>query len=201
MYKKLKNNYLKTILSFALIILGLNLGYSQSVTYEVTAESNVQISGTSSMHDWKMHAPVKNCRIELNGSSAENVLELVNVEFQLLLDQLKSEHKKMDDIALKALKSKEHPTIHFQSNTHLTLTTNGTATVVKGILEIAGTKKEVELTVVAKKDVQSDLIIQFEFPIHMEDYDVEPPSLMFGAITTGSDIIASFELYFNKLNQ
>jgi len=203
MYKKLKYKYLKVILGFVLISFGINFGFAQSVSFDVSPESKVLITGTSSLHDWQMEAPIGNCRIEISSSTQENVLNLENVVFQLQVDKLKSEHKQMDNNAYKALKSKEYPNIKFSTNKLqvLNLSVEGTENTVKGILEIAGVKREIELKLIAESKSESDLLFHFTFPIHMEDYTVEPPSFMFGAVTTGSDMLASFELNFNKLNQ
>lgn len=201
MYKGLKIKQLKVILSFSLLLLGLNFGFSQSTYFVASSGSKVQITGTSSMHDWEMDAPIQNCKLEVLNSSDTTVLELIGVEFQLPTDQLKSEHKKMDDIAQKALKIKDFTSIQFKSNSAQKVKINhaGIHNTIKGVLEIAGVKKEVEFDVIAKKE--NGLSFQFSYPIHMEDYAVEPPSLMFGAITTGSDIQANFVLHFKKLNQ
>lgn len=198
MYKKLKINLLKAILSFTLVLVGLNSGFSQAVTYKVFADSKVQITGTSSLHDWEMDASIQQCTLEISNTPEDHVLEILGIEFQLPVDQLKSEHKKMDDVAQKALKMNDFASIKFKSNTpqKININSSGIRNTIKGVLEIAGVKKEVELDVLAKND--QGLSFQFAFPIHMEDYEVEPPRLMFGAITTGSDIVANFELHFNK---
>ncbi|MBN1651217.1 MAG: YceI family protein [Bacteroidales bacterium] len=201
MYKTLKINLLKAIFSFTLVLTGLNFGFSQALTYKVSADSKVQITGTSSLHDWEMDAPIQHCQIDVLSSADANSLELTGVEFQLPVDQLKSEHKKMDEVAQKALKMKDFASIRFQANgpQKININSSGIRNTIKGVLEIAGVKKEVELDVLAKNE--QGLSFSFSFPIHMEDYEVDPPKLMFGAITTGSDIQANFELHFNKINQ
>jgi len=202
MDNKQKTSYLKAILCIALVSFGIVFGFSQTNTYQVSTESGVQVTGTSSMHDWKMDASIDNCSIEVSNSSNENILELVAVEFQLPSNMLKSEHKKMDALAHKALKRKEFPNILFKSNSLQSIVVNnkGIPSILTGILEIAGVKKEIELNITTELDSTLGRLFLFTVPINMEDYQVEPPSLMFGAITTGSEVLASFKMYFNKLN-
>ncbi len=203
MYKELKINYLKPILSFVLVLLGLNFGFSQTVSYHVNGESKVQLSGTSSLHDWQMDASIENCKIEIINSEQKDVMELKRVEFQLPGISLKSEHKKMDEIAQKALKVKEYSLISFTTKSIQKLSVNNQEIIgsVFGDLEIAGVKKEVELKVSGRQENDSQIIFQFKFPFNMEDFNVEPPSFMFGAVTTGSDIQTEFVLHFNKSKQ
>lgn len=203
MVKLLKIRKIKNYFFTFVLLLGCNLSFAQVLSLQATNESNVKISGTSSLHDWLMESPVENCNIVIANWPEDNSFELKKVVFQLAVPQLKSEHKKMDNNAFKALKSKEFPNIRFESNPLQIIAVNneGLPSVVKGTLEIAGVSKEIELSVITKINDKTGLLFQFAFPIHMEDYAVEPPSFMFGAVTTGSDVLASFELYFNKLNQ
>ena len=203
MYKNQIDRYLKAALVIIIIVIGTNAAFSQINYFKTNGESNVKITGTSSLHDWQMYAPIVGCSLGIKNSSKGNSIELIDIEFQLAVDHLKSEHKKMDDIAQKALKINDFPNISFQSTTpQIILINNGdTQNKVKGTLEIAGVEKEIELIVLSAKKDESGLQFKFSFPIIMEDYQVKPPSFMFGTVTTGSEIIASFDLYFNKLNQ
>lgn len=192
------------IFLFALIlVVGSNSLSSQVLTFQSTERSKVIIEGTSSLHDWQMESSLDNCKLRIKDLPSDGTLELVEVEFSLPVTQLKSEHKNMDANAHKALKVKDFPNIRFEINRHqeMVIDVAGKKNEIVGILEIAGVKKEVVLEVIGRLNSASQLVFEFSTPIQMEDFNVKPPSFMFGAVTTGSSVLASFEMYFNNLNQ
>jgi polyisoprenoid-binding protein YceI len=203
MNNNLKNKHLKLIFCFVLIVQGISFGFSQNVSFEASSESKLTITGTSSLHDWQMEAAIENCKIEIANYEEQTDLNIIDIVFQIPVVQLKSEHKKMDALAQKALKSDSFPIIRFQSDNlqPIFLGDNSTPSSVIGVLEIAGVAKEIELSVLSEKDSSSRLKFQFSVPINMVDHGVKPPSFMFGTFTTGSEVLVSFELYLNKLKQ
>lgn len=200
MIKVHKINKLAKTFLIVIFFIASNLVFGQSLSYVAKSGSKVIITGTSSLHDWLMEAEVKNCEIQLIEGAESFAFELHNVEFQLPVVQLKSEHSKMDGNAQKALKFKKFPNIIFTISEvqNIVASEEGVQNPIKGVLEIAGIKKAVVLNAVVKVNADSSLEFHFTHPIHMEDYAVEPPSFMFGAVTTGSDIQAEFSLNFNK---
>lgn len=201
MYKLLKIKLIQKgvwILSFVFF---LNPVFGQVKTFQSTNQSKVVLTGTSSLHDWEMEAAAEECRLQAEISATSITID--QVSFKLPIQTLKSEHAKMDGNAYKALKSKKYPDIKFITSTPqvLQLSNNEIGGTISGVLEIAGVEKPVELKLTGKQIDSSHFNIQFEFPFDMELFNVEPPSLMFGTITTGKDVKTSFELYFNELNQ
>lgn len=180
-----------------------NLSFGQSTKYMVEGDSHLVLSGTSNIHDWEMEANVKNCSIILGKSENPNVMEIKEVNFQLPVVDLKSEHKKMDDNAYKALNASKAPVIQFKAypDQKIALQNGEMKGNLKGMLEIAGTQKEVNLELKGKVENLSEMAFQFKVPIVMEDYKVEPPVLMFGAISTGSKVLITFDLFFKESNQ
>lgn len=203
MYKTIKNRKLGIFIQIFIWILIANSAFAQSTKFTAETKSNLILSGTSNVHDWQMEADVNNCFIVVETSDNSNSIELNEVSFQLPITNLKSEHKKLDDNAYKALKASDFPEIRFTGDPNQKLfISNGKITgVVNGILEIAGTKKKISLKLSGKVENKSQLAFQLSVPLVMEDYNVEPPVLMFGAISTGSSIKIVFELFFKESNQ
>lgn len=200
MYKELKNNQVKNFIFTLLLILAVNLGFGQGLLLQSTSNSTIVLTGTSSLHDWSMKSAADQCKLQLNEWPKGNSFIINEIKFELSVKQLKSEHNKMDANAQKALKSDKYPLIRFSSNSpqNVTSTDTGKMSRVKGLLEIAGVSKEVELNVSVKNEGNAFLHFHFTFDINMEEFSVKPPSFMFGAVTTGSFVKAEFELQFNK---
>ena len=204
MDNKLNIRLIKTSTWLLSIILFINVSYSQTNFFKTTSESKVKISGTSSLHDWHMEAPIDACDLSITKITSAGILELTSISLELPVNLLKSNKKKMDKIAYKALQSEEFPVLKFKSADiqQISIGQNGVVSgKVKGVLEIAGVQKNIILPVSGKRIDPSNLSFQFEFSLNMEDYKVEPPSFMFGAVTTGSEIKLDFTLKFNELNQ
>jgi len=198
MYKLLKIKLIQKgawILSFVFF---LNPAFGQVKTFQSTNQSKVVLTGTSSLHDWEMEAALEQCSLQAEITATSIIIN--QVSFKLPVQTLKSEHTKMDDNAYKALKSKKYPDIKFLTNTPqvLQLSEKEIKGTISGVLEIAGVEKPVELKLTGKQIDSSHFNIQFVFPFDMELFNVDPPSLMFGAITTGKDVKTSFDLIFNE---
>lgn len=69
---------------------------------------------------------------------------------------------------------------------------------VTGNLSIAGTTKLVDLNVTGKKKSNGDLVFNGSKKIKMTDFNVKPPSFMFGAMKTGDDVTVTFSTTFSK---
>lgn len=204
MDNKLKIRLIRTSIWLLSIILFINVSYSQTNSFKTTSESKVKISGTSSLHDWHMEAPIDACNLSISKMTSEDVLELTSISLELPVNVLKSNQKKMDNIAYKALKAEDFPMFKFKSTDVQQINMDQSGVLsgkINGMLEIAGIQKNIILPVSGKRTDQSNLIFHFEYSLNMEDYQVEPPSFMFGAVTTGSEIKLDFDLKFNELNQ
>lgn len=201
MKKMIKINLVKRSFLILLAFVGASLGYAQIQTYRSLEISKIVIKGTSSLHDWQMEAKSFTSQIFVLQSSSSS-LELAKINFELPVSSLKSEHSKMDANAYEALKSDRFPNILFESNEnqHLTIDAGKINGIISGFIEIAGVKKEIQLQVRGIQDDSNNFSFEFDYFVHLEDFSIKPPSFMFGAVTTGSDVQVQTELYFNKLN-
>jgi len=97
----------------------------------------------------------------------------------------------MDKNAYAALKTDKNKEISFQL---ISSKINGKTIQCSGMLTIAGTTKQTEVQVTYA--VLSDGRLQFKGSkqITMTDYNVEPPSFMFGSVKTGNQITVSFDV-------
>ncbi len=161
--------------------------------------SNLKVEGTSNIHDWEMNAK------ELQGSMTVQMedgqlVQLDELKFTVVAESLKSGKGGMDKNTYKALDTDDHKRITYEltsvKNLDCTSKTSCKITTT-GNLTIAGTKQNVELVFDAK--VAGDKItLSGNKKIKMTSYKVDPPTAMFGTITTGDEVNIKFQTVFNK---
>ncbi|WP_324720772.1 YceI family protein [Salinimicrobium sp. HB62] len=161
--------------------------------------SSLKVEGTSNIHDWELTAK------ELQGSMKVQMedgqlVQLDQLQFAVVAESLKSGKGGMDKNTYKALNTDDHKRITYDltsvknldctSKTSCKITTNG-------VLTISGTKKNVEMVFDAK--VAGDKItLSGNKKIKMTEFKVDPPTAMFGTITTGDDVNIKFQTVFTK---
>lgn len=161
--------------------------------------SSLKVEGTSNIHDWEMNAK------ELQGSMKVQMedgqlVQLDQLQFAVIAESLKSGKGGMDKNTYKALNTDDHKRITYElasvknldctSKTSCKITTNG-------VLTISGTKKNVEVIFDAK--VAGDKItLTGNKKIKMTEFKVDPPTAMFGTITTGDEVNIKFQTVFTK---
>ena len=179
-----------------------NISEISNATYRLSNSKDVvmNLSGTTPVKDWAMTA---------NGLSGEAIMgftrnnELARVDFldfKLPVRNLKGEVKAMDEDAYEALKADQHKEITFKliDATIEGLTSSSYKVAAKGKLSVAGVTRTVTLKMNAQ--VARDGAVTFTGSQHlkMSDYDVERPSLLFGAIKASNDMTLTYKLIFKK---
>ncbi|WP_026809866.1 YceI family protein [Arenibacter latericius] len=177
---------MKIKLSLLALMLVTFMGFSQE-KYILSEDSELTITGTSTLHDWTVKAGSMNGVLTYGD-------ELVDVEFQVDASEIKSErgaamNKKMHG----ALKAEQHPKIIFKFQN----SSNTDGYVINGKLTIAGAEKEVALSSEITK-LDNGYSIKGNYPITLKDYGVEPPTAMFGQIVVGDEVTVNYNLVFVK---
>jgi polyisoprenoid-binding protein YceI len=176
---------------FALaIVFGSLAAYGQD-RYTQNGISTISIEGTSTLHEWHMTSSeaVYDAVFEMN--SVGDPVRLASLTMSLPAESLKSEKTAMDKNAYKALKTEVHKQIAFQL---ISSKIEGKTIHSSGKLRIAGVAKQVDLDVTYTVLPGGALKFKGSKKIVMTDYGVEPPSFMFGSVTTGDEITVSFEV-------
>lgn len=190
---------MKRIIFLALLTVSLGALLNAQTKYHASY-TKVAIAGTSTFHDWDMISEKANCDISFNFDGS-NITGLSSLAFIVKGETLKSDHKGMDKNAYKALNTEKYPDISFTSN-YANIRPNGANSYVvsaKGKLTISGTSKEVWLAAVCTID-PSDMSIQSSgsLKMKMSEYNVQPPSFMFGAMKTGDEITVKYHVNLKK---
>jgi polyisoprenoid-binding protein YceI len=182
-----------------LLIIILAVTSNAQVKYHASY-TKIAIEGTSTLHDWDMASEKANCNISFNFDGA-NITGLSSLVFTVDAGSLKSHHSGMDKNAYKALNTDKYPEISFNSS-YANIRPNGTnsyAISAKGKLVIAGVSKDVWLAGVTTVN-SADMSLQTtgSAKIKMSEFNVEPPSFMFGAMKTGDEVTIKFNLTLKK---
>ncbi len=199
---------MKTKLIFLLIGLWIYMSpaVGQDVRLNVKEGTKMTVSGTSTLHDWvcavnEVRGFVLVKPGMLNEEKIKKSDKVLEVNITVTVKSIISERgSTMDGKTWKALKSEEHPNIKFKltSAKIKPLTDNTFLVDTKGNLIIAGIKREIEMSVEGKRLDASTMLFEGKQKINMKDYDMEPPSALFGTIETGEEVEIAFELIVGK---
>ncbi len=182
-----------------LLIMGYQVNGQTFTKYTANDSSEVFISGTSTLHNWKENLEKFTVTVLVEESNARDIV-FKNIRFSALVGDLKSEAALMDTKTFTALKKDKYPTITFSSEgeTKFQVVENRFAGKVSGTLIIAGVKKQV---VVGIKGIIKDgkISVSGVYPVSMSEYDIKAPKFLFGTIKAGNDVKVHFSFQFNKL--
>ncbi len=197
MVNRLKHK--KPVITKAVQLLFLFLTFFSSAfsqAFRSTADSKIVVTGTSTLHDWKMEAENFECVVHfVEGSGLGN--QFHHAAFHLPYSELKNESKGLTDNAYKALKRMD---ITFESNELDRFETDGAMVkgVLRGNLSIAGVTKRIELPFEGRADGRERIVCDAQYQIDMLDYGIKPPTFMFGAMSTGNMVQVEIHLELQK---
>ena len=184
---------------FVIIFLNISGLHGQSVYTIQTC--NLNIKGTSTLHDWELKATTirGTCEMQCEG---QTIKEIKSFYLEIPTKSLKSDNgsKMMDDKVYTALKSDAVQNIIFRLEKVISLnpTPNGWDVIAKGSFGIAGVNSSDDMVVHMKVEANGSITVSGAKKLKMLDYNVEPPKAMLGALTTGNEIEIEFKINLIK---
>ncbi len=185
-----KNTYLALLLS--LFVLGTV--QAQDV-FKLSENSEVKITGTSTLHDWE--SVVENTEAKLVVSNKDDMATIQELEIKIEVRSIKSGKNVMDIKTYNALRSTENPNITF-TLTEPVLIDDQDQVTAKGTLDLAGVTKEIAVIGKVNYDNNAQLGIKASYTINMPEYNIDPPTAMFGTIKTGEEVTVVFDMQLTK---
>jgi polyisoprenoid-binding protein YceI len=183
------------------LFVAINFALFVTVTAQTNYRTNVvdiKLNGTSNLHDWQMKA--------VSGTSAASfvvtngkVTSLSKLDFSLPVKSLKSGKSGMDKNTYKALNSDANPNISFVLTSGTVVSTGGNNYKLncQGKMSIAGKTNQTELVASGiYNPADKSFTVTGIKKMKMTDYNVKPPTALFGTITTGDAISISYNLKF-----
>lgn len=163
----------------------------------VLSSTKIKVEGTSNIHDWHMMSEQGSCNasFSINGNLINNLTSLM---FSMPAESLKSESKVMDKNTYKALVTDKYPTISFNGSSANVKPGNGNTFVisVKGRMSISSGAKDVWLAGVCVVNADKTISVTGSYKFKMTEYNVTPPSIMFGSIVVGDELVIRYNLIF-----
>lgn len=157
-------------------------------------ESQVWVEGTSSLHDWTCQVNEFGGLLEAASAAMEN---LNQVRVTVPVEQLKCKNGTMNKKTYKALASDDHPAITYELKS-ATLNASEADGIFQlettGALTIAGTTRDVEMTVNGEPLDDGMVRLIGSLPLLMTDFGVDPPSAMLGTLKTGNEVTVHFDV-------
>lgn len=140
---------------------------------------NVEIHGTSTLHDWKMVSNETKTVFENDGST----ITKLNVSVQI--KTLKSGDTGLDEKAYETLKIDRNNIITFKL-----LEADLAAGTIKGVFKVL----DKERTETLKPEVLTLDRVSGNFKVKMTEFGLEVPSVMFGAIKSGDEVTVKYDI-------
>jgi len=179
--------------------------FANAQEFKMLNTSSITINGTSTLFDWEVKAEKHRGSILINAKkSNKSFLKKGNISALSITvkaeDILSERGETMDNKMHRALKKDKHPKILYTlaSSTKFILINKTKRTIkVAGAITIAG----VEKIIISNLEVSfanGILTLLGAIPLKLSDFDIDPPSAMFGQIETGNDITVNFICRFEK---
>lgn len=192
---------MKTVKIIATIILALSIfpltGKAQETLQLDKAESQLTITGTSTLHDWEI--VVNDFSGTVDGNFAETPPAITSSAFTCSVSSMESGKNSMDDVVYETLEEENYPEISFiyKNTERMQETDQGYLITVSGDMTIAGQTREIQLTLQGNIR-EGQLALEGSKSFKMSSFDVEPPSVMFGTIKAGDKITVQYSFTYNQ---
>jgi polyisoprenoid-binding protein YceI len=169
---------------------------ADSATYQFqNAESTMTVFGSSNVRDWTMDVTQINGSVAL-GETSGAVPAIQSIQVEIPVQQMVSDKDRLQRHAHEALHKEDYPTISFAaSDIEVTpAEADSFSVVASGKMTIKGNTHAVELTAKGAQQSDGTLNVVGEHELKLSTFDVERPSLMFGAIKVDDPIRIGFDV-------
>ncbi len=175
---------------------------SEEATYRLSPSKDVvmNLSGTTPVKDWSMCARGLSGDAKMVVTRDNHLKGIHSLNFSLPVCNLKGEHKGMEDDAHAALKADRYHDIIFKlaSATIEQKDDSRYEIAAHGTLTVAGVTRTVTLRMVSLVAQDGAITFTGSEGLRMSDYDVERPSVLFGAIKADDKMTLTYNLIFTK---
>lgn len=185
-----------------LLWLGSLSGFAQTKSLKIDPEfpPQITVTGTSSLHDWKvtgggiLEVP-ESMQLHMNSDQG-----IATFSFKVPVNSLDGGRgASMNTKIYTAFKSDQHPYISYRQTGPAKVSaaagTEDLDIISTGIVQMAG--KEKSLTIALKGHLEKDqLTFKGSQNLKMSDFDMVPPTAMFGQIKTHDDVVVHFEFRY-----
>ncbi|MDB4887784.1 MAG: YceI family protein [Gemmatimonadetes bacterium] len=176
-----------------------SLGWmSTSDPMSLRADSRIWVEGTSSMKSWSCAAGDVNATIDGSPTAVAQVAAgekgVRTVRVNIPADKIDCHNGTMNEHMKKALKVSEFQSIDFKMTSYdVSRGADASAGTLKGTLTLGGVQKSISIAAQGRAEGGA-LHVTGSYDLSMKDYDLTPPSLMFGRIKVRDTVTVKFDL-------
>ncbi|MDA3843943.1 MAG: YceI family protein [Candidatus Kapabacteria bacterium] len=180
--------------------------------YYIESNSRLWIEGTSTLNDYSCTSLRIDGQAVVDSVPGFTKIEnwkdtttkfFVEAYFKVKTKMLDCGHSIMNDDMYDALKAEKYAEISFKLENASILNVDDrnkkTKVKVKGLLSVAGKSKMTSLIVIISESIRdSRYRVQCTADINMKDFDIEPPSALFGLIVADEKLKLNLDLYISN---
>ncbi|GEM_PF-4055673 len=162
--------------------------------------SVMRLAGTTQINSWTMTAENVQGTCEIGLSSDHELSEIDQLSFRLAVHDLKGDSKAMENEAYHSLKADEYQEITFNLISAKVTRQNNELYHLEalGNLTVAGVTKTITLTGFSKFVYGESISFSGSTVLHMSDFKIERPYVLFGLIRARDEMTLSYNLSFSK---
>lgn len=171
--------------------------------YEI-ANSEINILGTSNVSDYQcvLYDLDNNSDLKISSTTNDLLISLQNAVINLKSNGFVCDNAPMTKDFLKTIKASEHSHIKieflsFQLNhpvTEKNIQNNVMATIA---VSLAGVRKEYTLKLESLRFSMDSITVEGQKEIKMSDFEIKPPSALFGLVKADEEVTIDFRIGFN----
>lgn len=177
------------IFALALTLISLGVAFGQK-GYSLKTFA-VSVNGTSTLHDWTSAVTKADWSGQLTVDGGK-LKEVKNVTVSFPVESIKSEKGgTMDTKTYEAFDSDKNPNITFKLTS---ATIAGNKVTGNGSLTMAGTTKNIVLSLESAVASNGEVSITGSHKLNMKDYQMVPPKAVMGTIKVGPEVTVLIEL-------
>lgn len=186
--QKMKANFV------LLLLFAVTMSFAQG-NYRA-AQFNMSIKGTSNLHEWE--SSVK--ELHLNTAmtvDASGLRSIQTLTVDIPVKSIKSTKGSiMDNKTYDALKAKDFPNITYKIEkvSNLNRKGDGYDILASGYLTMGGVTNKIDLLVKGKVGADGSVVFSGSKKLKMTDYKIDPPTALFGTLTTGDEVEIVFQI-------
>ncbi|MEX0770830.1 MAG: YceI family protein [Balneolaceae bacterium] len=189
-----------------LLTLITGLAAAQDISLKLLPDSEISIEGTSNVRDWDADVTTIHAELILNGfEESDGIQNLSPAHFKTLtlrmpVKGIDAGGRSLTNNIQKYLKKDDYPDITFKLNKISEVQVNDSEVILTadGVINAAGKDHSVTLKVNGSTDNQGTLVFSGTQELKMTDFDIEPPTAIFGTVRAVDEFSVHFSVKFQN---
>jgi polyisoprenoid-binding protein YceI len=177
---------------------------ADSVAYQFDNESSTMtVYGSSNVRDWTMDVVQINGTVLLGEADDQALPSIETIRVEVPVERMVSDKDRLQRHAHEALHKEEHPTISFTASDVQVAKAEADSfsVVADGKLTIKGNTRSVTMSAKGARRAGGALHVRGEHRLTLSAFNVERPSLMFGAIKVTDPVRVGFDVVLTPRRQ